>query len=306
MKKTRDTLPPPGGRRAKPKKDMKKSAPCSTITAFPNLDKEADVKKCAIKRSEIDFALWQKIERLKRAIDKLYTRPNLLSDPYEDFSKDELNELVSIPDNRIGCHELLCLFQSHCPAGCYEESVYFLPLAVNHIETRQDGASSVLDNLLGWMDENRHALGRDKLWRLCVSCFVRIIGDALSEFRLFRVHDPHARGQSIYPVDCDLLDGFLAPIAPSTPILAPIVLRKVFRNHFSSIDSYPAAAWLVYLGTHWRYNPNPYLLERLTDSGSRNDARRFILEKCRDEPLGEAFWKPILLRLAQFDNLSEL
>ena len=62
MKKTRDTLPPPGGRRAKPKKDMKKSAPCSTITAFPNLDKEADVKKCTIKRSEIDFALWQKIE----------------------------------------------------------------------------------------------------------------------------------------------------------------------------------------------------------------------------------------------------
>ena len=57
MKKTRDTLPPPGGRRAKPK-----SAPCSTITAFPNLDKEADVKKCTIKRSEIDFALWQKIE----------------------------------------------------------------------------------------------------------------------------------------------------------------------------------------------------------------------------------------------------
>lgn len=64
MKKTRDTLPPPGGRRAKPKKEMKKSAPCSTITAFPNPDKEADVKKCTIKRSEIDFALRQKIERL--------------------------------------------------------------------------------------------------------------------------------------------------------------------------------------------------------------------------------------------------
>ena len=50
MKKTRDTLPPPGGRRAKPN------------------DKEADVKKCTIKRSEIDFALWQKIEPRCRGI----------------------------------------------------------------------------------------------------------------------------------------------------------------------------------------------------------------------------------------------
>ena len=63
MKKKTGPCPPPGGRRAKPKKDMKKSAPCSTITAFTN-NKEADVKKCTIKRSEIDFALRQKIERL--------------------------------------------------------------------------------------------------------------------------------------------------------------------------------------------------------------------------------------------------
>lgn len=38
-------------------------------------------------------------ERLKVAVEKLYTRPSRLSDPYEDFSKDELNELISTPDN---------------------------------------------------------------------------------------------------------------------------------------------------------------------------------------------------------------
>lgn len=245
-------------------------------------------------------------ERLKVVVDKLYTRPGQLSDPYEDFSREELNELISVPDNMIGCYELLCIFQSHCPAGCYEESVYFLPLAVKHIETRQDGASSVLDNLLGWMDENRHALGRDKLWRLCVSCFCRIAGEALSKFHLFRVNDPCARGPSIYPVDCDLLDTLLDPISPTSPILTPIVLRKVFRSHFSSIDSYPAAAWLVYLGRpNWRHNSNPYLLERLADSEIRTKARHFILEQSRDDPLSVAFWEPILLKLAHFDNLSE-
>lgn len=242
-------------------------------------------------------------ERLKAAVDTLYTRPNQLSDPYTDFSQDELDTLISTPDNMIGCDELLCIFQSHCPAGCYEESVYFLPLAIKHIERRLDGDSSVLDNLLGWMDENRHALGRDKLWRLCVSCFCRIVGEALSRFRLFRVNDPLACKPSIYPFDDDLLDTFLAPIAPTSPIFAPIVLRKVFRDCFPSIDSEPAAAWLAYLCTHWRQYSNPYLLARWADSGIRAKARRFILEQCRDDALSATFWAPILPKLERFDAL---
>lgn len=243
-------------------------------------------------------------ERLKKAVYVQYKRPTRLSDPYEDFSANELNELIATPDNRIRCYELLCIFQSHCPAGCYKESVYFLPRAIKYIETRQDDASSVLDNLLGWMDENRHALGRDRLWRLCVSCFCRIIGEALSTFRLVHIDDSYAYGPSIYPIDCDLLDTFLDPIAPNAPILVPILLRKIFQRYFLSIDSYPVAAWLVYLGTNGLHNSNPYLLRCLADSRIRRKALRLILEKCQDDPLNVVFWEPIFPQLVHFDNLS--
>ena len=63
MKREKKTIPPPGGRRARTKKGMKKSAPRGTITASPTPNKEADVRKCTTKRCDIDFELRKKIEK---------------------------------------------------------------------------------------------------------------------------------------------------------------------------------------------------------------------------------------------------
>ena len=63
MKREKMRIPPPGGRRARTKKGMKKSAPRGTIKASQTSNKEADVKKCTTKRCDIDYELRKKIEK---------------------------------------------------------------------------------------------------------------------------------------------------------------------------------------------------------------------------------------------------
>ena len=92
-------------------------------------------------------------ERLKTIVEALYKRPKQLSDPSSDFSQEELDALIATPDEAMACHDFMCIFQTSCPAGCYAECAYFIPLAVKYIETNRSDALSVLDCLLGWMDE---------------------------------------------------------------------------------------------------------------------------------------------------------
>lgn len=69
MKREKKRIPPPGGRRARTKKGMKKSAPRGTIKASQTSNKEADVKKCTTKRCDIDYELRKKIEKYWKVRD---------------------------------------------------------------------------------------------------------------------------------------------------------------------------------------------------------------------------------------------
>ncbi len=74
-----------------------------------------------------------------RPFEVQYPRPTRLSDPYGDFTAEELDRLLSTSDGAMGAYEFDCLFQP-LTAGTYEEVVHFLPLALAYLGRRTTGA----------------------------------------------------------------------------------------------------------------------------------------------------------------------
>ena len=62
-----------------------------------------------------------------------YPRPRKFSDPGGDFSDEELKDLIRKQDNALTEADLMCIFQGALPAGDYQEVMYFLPAALQHI-----------------------------------------------------------------------------------------------------------------------------------------------------------------------------
>lgn len=231
-------------------------------------------------------------ERLKTIVEALYKRPKQLSDPSSDFSQEELDALIATPDEAMVCYDFMCIFQTFCPAGCYEECAYFIPLAVKYIETNCSDALSVLDCLLGWMDENREQLKRDNLWMAAASCLCQIIGREMLRFELEAVaSDSHFWA---YPNSGrEWFDTLRRSEGARPSALGLIVLGMIFREHFSHIDSYPVAAWLVYLGTHTLTFPyHVYLAARLADTATREAACRPSAPNAGRMRCARAFGRP--------------
>ena len=62
-----------------------------------------------------------------------YRRPEKLSDPHGDFTRDLLQAILDTPDSQMGVHQYINLLGPHLPAGTYKESIYFLPQALRYL-----------------------------------------------------------------------------------------------------------------------------------------------------------------------------
>ena len=77
-------------------------------------------------------------EHIVQTIRRKYSRPAKLSDPCSDFSQEELKAIISKCDADLTETDLICISQSLLPAGNYNESVYFLPIALERF-CKDDG-----------------------------------------------------------------------------------------------------------------------------------------------------------------------
>ncbi len=133
-------------------------------------------------------------EDIKRIIYPKYSRPTRLSDPGSDFSQEELKAIIHKTDADLTDTDLICIFQSFLPAGEYRESVYFLPLALKHIcDADDDGASTLCDNLLRWIGEQKTNLEQDDLYDRLSAFFESLFAELTSAFTL----------QDDYPENCN-------------------------------------------------------------------------------------------------------
>jgi Pyruvate/2-oxoacid:ferredoxin oxidoreductase delta subunit len=100
--------------------------------------------------------------------NKIFRRPQKLSDPFRDFSQEELQQIINTKDNQMGFHELNCLFNSFLPAGTYDEVVYFFPIALDYVFKKKEEWFTLFDNLLTWVMVHRECLEKDELLQYSV------------------------------------------------------------------------------------------------------------------------------------------
>lgn len=106
-----------------------------------------------------------------------YPRPKKLSDPHFDFTPESLKELLATPDDQLDWYQLKCLLGPFLPAGTYQESVYFLPLAFANLHrgdapldlTTSDDALDLTTSVTWFVSEYADDLAADGLLDDCRS-----------------------------------------------------------------------------------------------------------------------------------------
>lgn len=88
-------------------------------------------------------------------------RPDRLSDPFSDFTPASLKRLLAVPDDKMGWSELQQLFGPFLPAGTYDESVYFLPHALEHLITHEHEALDLETAVIWFCSEYAERLEAD-------------------------------------------------------------------------------------------------------------------------------------------------
>jgi hypothetical protein len=91
-----------------------------------------------------------------------YARPTTLSDPCHDFTPEHCAELIAKPDDQLTWHDFQCILGPYLPAGTYEESSYFLPLAFKYILEDGENAAELVTSLVGFISRFSEELRRDR------------------------------------------------------------------------------------------------------------------------------------------------
>ncbi len=200
-----------------------------------------------------------------------YCRPVKLSDPYKDFSQEELNGIISTPDNSLGFFEFSCIFQNSVPAGTYEESAYFIPLALKYIKKNKHDSVDVADYFLSWISYNYDELRHDCLWNKITIFFEEIFHCITTIFKLHRYPDNY-----LAPEKYNMLSTLLERLNFNSVSdnIADVWLKKYLVDY----SSYNTAAWILYLVNEHYQLPNIWN-SNIVDSWIENQG---VLKKSRD------------------------
>ena len=92
-----------------------------------------------------------------------YSRPTKLSDPCNDWRPAELKEILATPDCDLSLRHYHALFQIGCPAGSYDESVYFLSMGLDFIRTHRDKSLDCISDIIWFVSKHSKLLKDDGL-----------------------------------------------------------------------------------------------------------------------------------------------
>ncbi len=135
-----------------------------------------------------------------------YPRPLFLSDPGNDFTFEELERIVNTPNPELGWSEFRDLFAVGLPAGSYEESVYFLPLAIEYMCSGKEGAFEFFSSVIHFVSDHAEQLSDDQLLIPVQNAFQECFEKWTSTFRV-QHYDREAckrMGSGLYY--CDLVE----------------------------------------------------------------------------------------------------
>jgi hypothetical protein len=92
-----------------------------------------------------------------------YSRPRTLSDPHRDYEFQLATDALLLPDAKLHWHHFQSLLGPYKAAGTYEEVVYFLPLALDHLIEHEAHALDLVTTPIWFASEYDEQLRHDKL-----------------------------------------------------------------------------------------------------------------------------------------------
>jgi hypothetical protein len=92
-----------------------------------------------------------------------YSRPKSLSDPFHDNTRATLKRVLRTPEQSLTWSDFKILLGPYVPAGTYEETCYFLPLAFSYILAHDDDALELITSLVWYCSEYAEKLRADKI-----------------------------------------------------------------------------------------------------------------------------------------------
>ena len=94
-----------------------------------------------------------------------YGRPARLSDPGREFASRRLKEIIRTPDEMLSWSEFRDIFHVGIPAGTYEETVYFLPIALHDMRLSPRDSLEFMSGVCCFIADSLRRLEADSLLR---------------------------------------------------------------------------------------------------------------------------------------------
>ena len=205
-----------------------------------------------------------------------------MSDPCSDFSQEELKAIISKCDADLTDTDLTCIFQSLLPAGDYHESIYFLPIALERVcKDDGDGASTLCDNLLRWIGQQKERLESDGIFDELLSFFDDAFAEMTSSFTL--------AGE--YPQNCSRVCAIFEALNAISTITA--LGDMLLQKHLGNAETYDQAAWLVFFleqHLYGLYRQSAYLQGVSNDKPLQQKAYDTIISHALNDESLLRFW----------------
>jgi len=215
-----------------------------------------------------------------------YKKPTCLSDPFNDFSQEELTGILAKKDAELGWRDFDCIFQGRMPAGTYEEVCYYIPLVCSYIETKRD-AHFFFEHFSLWIEVNYERLKEDGFIAPIISAFHGLFRKETSSFSL-EYNGDHA----VYPsgaASAEETIGVFFRLAPTCNEFCPDALFSELKENLSFVH----AEWIVYISTGMSMLSSRNKQSVLSSSDYRKalDLISRNLEAILNDKLSYAFWK---------------
>ena len=222
------------------------------------------------------------------AMNFLYPRPKVFSNPDKDFTPEELAGILQKSDADLTDTDFLCIFQSPVCAGTYRECFYFVPVILKRLQARSpdDGIASMMDCFLNWVDCFAEQLKQD-------GRFDEIVSVVMDEARALsnRFEGESAEGSIFCEIFSGLNDGRSFDHAGD----------KLLQEMLDKPLCYDNAAWFFDL-LEWfyanLYQSSELLRQLSTDDPFKERARDVLLAEIisRNDSELLSYWEKVLTR----------
>ncbi len=164
----------------------------------------------------------------------IYPHPERLSDPWRDFSEEELTAIVSKRNSELDWRDFSNVFSNCLPAGEYCESVYYLPLAMEYIINEKEDYYQLFNHLMWWLGFFKDELIKDNIYYLAQKTLKNFFVNKVSTFQFMDSPSwPRPEGSPAVQL---MVEAWNSP--PYTEKYGDALIKPL-----ASCSTYPQAAW---------------------------------------------------------------